>query len=197
MGSSGGHRRRRQAANRTVVAVTTMSVARANPSAWSHRLPVLLLALLGCGVSTYLTAYQWHITSTVWDPLFGPPNSEAVLTSFVSHYLPLPDATLGALAYAAEAVMTALGNTHRWRTQPWLVMLYGVVLLGLALTSIGLMLIQVFVVHALCSLCLCSAAISLINLGLGREEVVSSVQDSRQATRRGASVWTALRGQIA
>ena len=174
-----------------------MSVARANPSAFSHRLPVLLLALLGCGVSTYLTAYQWHITSTVWDPIFGPTSSEAVLTSFVSHYLPLPDATLGALAYAVEAVMTALGNTHRWRTQPWLVMLYGVVLLGLALTSIGLMLILVFVVHALCSLCLCSAAISLINLGLGREEVVSSVRDWRQATRRGASVWTALRGQIA
>ena len=156
-----------------------------------------LLALLGCALSMYLTAYQWHITATVWDPIFGASSSEAVLTSFVSRYLPLPDATLGALAYAVEAVVTALGNTEQWRTQPWLVMLYGLVLLGLALTSIGLMLIQVFAVHALCSLCLCSAAISLINAGLGREEVVGSVRHWRQATRRGASLWTALRGQIA
>ena len=197
MGPSGRHRRRRQAANRARVGVSTKPVERANPSAWSHRLPVLLLALLGCALSMYLTAYQWHITATVWDPIFGASSSEAVLTSFVSRYLPLPDATLGALAYAVEAVVTALGNTEQWRTQPWLVMLYGLVLLGLALTSIGLMLIQVFVVHALCSLCLCSAAISLINLGLGRDEVVSSVRHWRQATRRGASLWTALRGQIA
>ena len=103
----------------------TDSADPANPSAWSHRLPVVVLALLGCAVSTYLTAYQWHITSTGWDPIFGPTSSQAVLTSFVSRYLPLPDATLGALAYVVEAVMTAIGDTHRWRTQPWVVILYG------------------------------------------------------------------------
>jgi uncharacterized membrane protein len=183
--------------------VTTMSrtgtdvAVRGNPSAWSHRLPVVLLALLGCAISIYLTAYQWHITSSVWDPIFGAASSETVLTSFVSRYLPLPDATLGALAYAVEAVMAAVGNTHRWRTQPWLVMLYGLVLLGLALTSIALALIQLFVLHALCSLCLCSAAISLITAGLGREEVLSSVQHWRGATRGGVSLWTALRGEVA
>ena len=56
----------------------------ASPSSWLHRLPVVGLALVGVGISTYLTLYQWHVTASVWDPLFGPASSEAVLTSFVS-----------------------------------------------------------------------------------------------------------------
>ncbi|GAC1315037.1 MAG: hypothetical protein NVSMB2_05610 [Chloroflexota bacterium] len=147
-----------------------------NPSALRHRLPVIGLALVGCAVSSYLTAYQWHVTPDVWDPLFGARSSEAVLTSFVSRALPVPDATLGALAYLVEAIMAALGDARRWRTQPLLVMLYGLVLIGMALTSIGLVLTQVLVIHALCSLCLCSAAIALITVSLGRAEVVRSVR---------------------
>lgn len=148
-----------------------------NPSALRHRVPVIAVALLGCAVSTYLTAYQWHVTSSVWDPLFGARSSEAVLSSFVSRALPLPDATLGALAYLVEAIMAALGDARRWRTQPILVMLYGLVLIGMALTSIGLVLTQAFVIHAFCGLCLCSAALTLIAASLGRAEVVRSVRD--------------------
>lgn len=84
-----------------------------NPSAWPHRVPVLVLALVGCAISTYLTLYQWHAISSVWDPVFGAASSEAVLTSSVSRMLPLPDATLGALAYVVEAVVTALGGSDR------------------------------------------------------------------------------------
>ncbi len=73
-----------------------------NPSTWSHRLPVLVLALLGCGISAYLTLYQWHVTASVWDPLFGASSTESVLTSFVSRLLPVPDATLGAAAVPAR-----------------------------------------------------------------------------------------------
>ena len=161
----------------------TGSGAGANPSSWQHRLPVVLLALAGCAVSSYLTLYQWHVTTGVWDPLFGAGSSDAVLTSFVSRYLPLPDATLGALAYAIEAIVTVAGGTNRSRTHPWLVILFGMVLGGLALTSVVLVLIQIFVIHALCALCLCSAAISFVNAGLGRDEVVSSLWHMRQARR--------------
>jgi uncharacterized membrane protein len=167
--------------------------AAANPSSWSHRLPVIVLALVGCAVSTYLTLYQWHVTASVWDPIFGTGSSEAVLISFVSRYLPLPDATLGALAYLIEAMVTAAGGTDRSRTSPWLVMLFGLVLVGLALTSVALVLIQVFLVHALCTLCLCSAAVSFINVWLGRDEVFASLRELQQARARGVSVSTASR----
>ncbi len=154
----------------------------ANPSNWSRRIPVAVLALVGCVVATYLTLYQWHLTSDVWDPLFGTASSEAVLTSAISRYLPVPDATLGALAYLAEAIITAVGGTHRWRTTPWLVVLFGLVLAGLALTSLALVLIQIFVVHALCTLCLCSAAISWLTAWLGHDEVFASLRGLRRGT---------------
>ncbi len=154
----------------------------------------MLLALAGGAVATYLTLYQWGVTSSVWDPLFGTGASERVLTSSVSRALPLPDATLGALAYLAEMVVTAIGDEHRWRTRPWTVVLFGVVLLGLALTSLGLILTQVFVVHALCSLCLVSAGISLVNAWLGRHEVAATLGLLRRASANGADLSRALRG---
>jgi uncharacterized membrane protein len=168
--------------------------AGASPSSWSHRLPVILLALVGCALSAYLTLYQWHVTASVWDPLFGSVSSEAVLSSSVSRALPLPDATLGALAYLVEAMVTSLGGSDRWRSMPWLVMAFGLVLAGLALVSVALVLIQLLVLHALCSLCLCSAAISWLNAWLGRVEVFASLRRLKQSIARGASLPTALRG---
>lgn len=144
---------------------------RASPSAWSHRLPVAVLALVGCGLASYLALYQLHLMTSVWDALFGAASSEAVLT----WARPVPDALLGAVAYVVEAVLTAFGGPERWRTNPRLVLLFGIVLAGLALTSLALILIQVLAVHALCSLCLLSAAISFINAWLGRPEVLAAL----------------------
>ena len=143
----------------------------ASPSAWSHRLPVALLALVGCGLASYLALYQLHLTPSVWDPLFGTASSEAVLT----WARPVPDAALGAVAYVVEALLTALGGPERWRTHPRLVLLFGLVLAGLALTSLALVLLQAVLVHAACSLCLLSAAISFINAWLGRPEVLATL----------------------
>ena len=168
-----------------------------SPSGWSHRLPVVVLALLGGGLATYLTLYQWHVTAAVWEPLFGARSSEAVLTSAVSRWLPLPDATLGALAYLVEAVVTAAGGTDCWRTTPWLVIVFGLVLAGLALTSLVLVLTQIFLVHALCTLCLCSAAISFVNAWLGREEVFATIRALRRVTDQGIPLGRALHGDAA
>jgi uncharacterized membrane protein len=153
-----------------------------NPSSWPRRLPVAVLALLGCALASYLTLFQWHITAGVWDPIFGSHSSEAVLTSSFTRWLPLPDATLGALAYLVEAVVTLLGDAWRWRTAPWLVIAYGLVLAGLALTSLVLVLVQILLVHALCTLCLCSAAISFLNAWLGHDEVFAAVEVLRRGT---------------
>jgi uncharacterized membrane protein len=130
------------------------------------------LALVGCAVAGYLSLYQLHITSSVWDPLFGSASSQAVLT----WARPIPDATLGALAYLVEALLTALGGEDRWRTNPRPVLLFGLVLAGLALTSLALVLIQALLVHALCALCLASAAISFLNAGLGCPEVLATLR---------------------
>ena len=155
-----------------------------SPSAWSRRLPVLVLALIGCALSVYLTLYQWHVTSSVWDPFFGAGSSEAVLTSPISRMLPLPDATLGAVAYLVEAILTVLGGSDRWRSRPILVLVYGFVLAALALTSVVLVSIQVLVVHAFCTLCLVSAAISLVNAWLGHDEVLAAIDSLTSAKSR-------------
>ena len=160
-----------------------------NPSSWSHRAPVAVLALVGCALATYLTLYQWHLTASVWDPIFGARSSEAVLTSAVTRLLPLPDATLGAAAYLVEAIVTLLGGSQRWRTTPWLVVLFGLVLIGLALTSLVLVLTQIFLVHALCTLCLCSAAISFVNAWLGHDEVFAAIHELRHGTTTNPAVY--------
>src|SRR5690242_11836835 len=80
-----------------------------NPSAWSHRRWVIGLALLGAGIATYLTLYQAGLIRQVWEPFFGD-GSEIVLRSWVSTMLPVPDATLGVLAYLVEAVLASLGG---------------------------------------------------------------------------------------
>ena len=155
-----------------------------SPSAWSSRAPVIVLALLGCAIAGYLSLYQWHVIRTVWDPLFGSDSSQAVLGSAISRALPVPDATLGALAYVVEAVVCALGGSDRWRTQPRLMLVYGVVVVGMALTSLLLVLVQVALVRALCTLCLCSAAVSLINAALAREELAAAIAARKSAARR-------------
>lgn len=145
-----------------------------NPSAWSARLLVFGLALVGCAVASYLALYQWHVTTSVWDQVLGATSSEAVLGSAFARALPVPDATLGAVAYAVEAVLAVLGGANRSRTSPRLVITYGVVLAGLALTGLALVLTQIVVIRALCTLCLGSALISWITLLIGRGEVLTA-----------------------
>src|SRR3546814_10568699 len=62
-----------------------------NPSAWTQRLPIIFLALIGLLVARYLTAYQLGQISGVWEPFFpglpdepGKNGAEAVITSSVS-----------------------------------------------------------------------------------------------------------------
>ena len=155
--------------------------AASDVSAYGRRLPVVVLALLGAAISTYLTLYQWHVTHDVWDPVFGPASSAAVLTSFISRALPVPDATLGAAGYVVEAALGVVGGPDRWRRSPRLVLTYGAVVAVLAITAALLVLVQAALLHAGCALCLASAAISFINAGLARDEVTASLAFGRGA----------------
>jgi hypothetical protein len=51
-----------------------------NPSAWSERIPIVVLGVVAMGFAGYLTAYQFGWVSSVWDPFFGD-GTERVLLS--------------------------------------------------------------------------------------------------------------------
>ncbi len=93
----------------------------------------------------------------VWDPVFGSASSARVVHSALSRALPVPDALLGALAYAAEV---AIGLATLVRPQPLVLLAYAAIAGLLALTSLGLVATQALVVHHFCLLCLGSAAVS-------------------------------------
>lgn len=165
-----------------------------NPSAWRERLPLVLLALIGFGIATYLALYQFGLFASVWEPFFGA-GSRAILHSRVASLLPIPDATFGALAYLLEAGFGLLGGQTRWRTAPWLVVIYGALAGALGVGSVMLVILQPVAFGAWCTLCLASAAISIGLLGPALREPLAALQQLRQVSERGDSVWRAFWGR--
>ncbi len=148
---------------------------RENPSAWSKRAPLLVLAATGLVIASYLTSYQLGAIARVWDPFFGA-GSERVLHSTLSRLLPVPDALLGALGYLADLVLGSIGGSNRWRTRPWVVLLLGVTVTVMAVVSVVLVFLQVVVLRSFCTLCLASAGLSLVVFALAWEEVAVSLE---------------------
>ncbi len=149
-----------------------------NPSAWSERVVILLLAAAGFVIASYLALYQLQVIPHVWDPLFRN-GSRKVLHSPISRMLPVPDASLGAAGYLAEFVTGAIGGAERWRRLPWVVLAYGAIVAAAAVAAAVLAISQPLLVHAGCTLCLVSAAISLIIAWLARSEIFASVAHLR------------------
>ncbi len=165
-----------------------------NPAAWSQRLPIAGLALVGAAIAGYLASYQYGIVQTVWEPFFGG-GSERVLTSRLSFALPVSDATLGALGYLADAVTGLIGSPARWRTRPWLVVLFGLLVGPLGAISVALVVAQPVMYGAWCTLCLASAVISVAMIGPAMDEALASLQHLRRVARSPhLSVWRAFWG---
>lgn len=174
---------------------------RRNPSAWSQRIPICLLATVAFLISTYMALYQWRLVDDVWDPVFGG-QSRAVLDSDLSHqmrgWIGIPDAALGALAYLGDVLFGLAGSTRRWQDRPWMVVLFGLDVIPLGIVSALLVVAQGAVVGAWCFLCLVTAAISLALVALAYDEVWSSVQYLRRVRRRAGRwgpVWDAFWGR--
>lgn len=153
--------------------------ASSNPSAFTERVKVLLLAVVGFGIACYLAAYQAGYLAKVWDPFFAD-GSRKVLHSAVSRMLPVPDASLGALGYLADFVSCAIGGAARWRTMPWLVLFYGAIVSVFGAAALLLAFLQPLLVHDGCTLCLISAAISLLIVWLARHEVLATLKHLRR-----------------
>lgn len=165
----------------------------ANPSAWRQRLPIVALALVGTAVATYLALFQLDVVGSVWEPFFGR-GSERILTSRVSHLLPIPDAALGATGYLLDAVTGVIGGRDRWRSKPWIVVLFGLAVGPLGAASVLLVILQPVLFSAFCTLCLASAMISVLMIGPALDEVLASLQFLRRTRDDGASAWRAFWG---
>jgi uncharacterized membrane protein len=164
-----------------------------NPAAWSERLPIVGLALVGLGIATYLALYQLGVFPAVWEPFFGTGSRE-ILNSRISHVLPIPDAALGAFAYLLDAVTGVVGGTKRWRTMPWIVIIFGLAVGPLGFVSVMLVVFQPVLLEAWCTLCLVSAVVSVAMIGPAMDELLASLQYLRRARDSDRSLWRAFWG---
>jgi len=150
-----------------------------NPSAWSQRIPICLLAFVAAAISTHLSMYQWGLIESTWDPVFGD-GSNRVLKSNTAEkmyaWLGIHDAGLGVLAYLGDAVLGFAGSPRRWQYRPWLVILFGIDVIPLGIVSAVLVVIQGAVIGEWCFLCLVTAVISLILVYWAWDEVRVSLR---------------------
>jgi hypothetical protein len=147
-----------------------------NPSRLSQRVPICIVASFAVIIAVYLGLYEWKLIDHIWDPVFGT-DSEKVLNSNVSHWITywigIPDATLGAISYLGDIIFALAGSTRRWQDRPWLVILFGLDVIPISAVSVTLVALQGTVVGYWCFLCLTSAFISLILIILAYDEVWS------------------------
>jgi nucleoside-diphosphate-sugar epimerase len=164
-----------------------------NPSTWTQRLPIVLLALVGLQISRYLAAYQMGHVESVWEPFFmGSPEdprngTEEIITSHVSRAWPVPDAALGGYTYMLEILTGIVGSRARWRTMPWLVILFGLMIVPLGITSIVFIIIQPIVLGTWSTLALVAAAAMLIQIPYAMDELLASGQFIRRRVQAGRS----------
>ncbi|MBY5959093.1 vitamin K epoxide reductase family protein [Membranicola marinus] len=165
-----------------------------NPAAWSQRIPIVLLALVGFAIATYLSLYQLDVIDQVWEPFFGD-GSETILNSKISHILPVPDAALGAFGYLVDAVTGVIGRTNRWKRMPWIVIIFGLAVGPLGFVSLMLVVFQPVLFSAWCTLCLGSAVISVLMIGPAMDEMLASLQFLKRAKdHEKVSTWKVFWG---
>lgn len=165
-----------------------------NPSAWSQRIPLVVIALIGFLIAMYLGLYQLKIFPTVWEPFFGD-GSTRVLNSSISKALPVPDGILGAFGYLLDVVTGLIGKTDRWKTKPWIVILFGVAVGPLGLVSVALVIFQPVLVGAWCTLCIVTAILSVVMISPAMDEVLASLQHLQRVKKSGGNVWKAFWGK--
>ena len=164
-----------------------------NPSSWSQRLPIIVLAVVGLEVSRYLAAYQLGHVDGVWEPFFaGSPadprnGTEEIITSHVSEAWPVSDAAVGGYTYMLEILTGIVGSRARWRTMPWLVVLFGLMIAPLGVTSIFFIIIQPILIGTWSTLALIGAAAMLIQIPYSLDELLATLQFIRRRVKAGHS----------
>ena len=158
-----------------------------NPTTYSKRRRLIVLAFAGLCVASYLTLYRLGIFTEVWVPIF-PKGSPKVL-----HLMePFPDASPGALAHMTEVVLSFIAGEDRWRTALRTVLALGFVILCGAVVSVLLVIAQLSVVSAWRTLCLTSAFLSFVIFSSGVKEPLAAIQHLERVRTKVGSVWRAL-----
>lgn len=167
-----------------------------NPSAWSQRIPIAILAGVAFVLSSYMALYQWRLVDSAWDPAFGA-QTQQVLDSSVSErmrgWFGIPDAAFGAVAYLGDLLFGLAGSTRRWQYRPWMVVLFGIDVIPLGVVSVVLVFMQPLAVGAWCFLCLVTAVISLLLIWWAYDEVWASLKYLHRVYRRTASLGEVAR----
>ena len=163
-----------------------------NPSSWSKRIFLLILAIVGFLIAFYLGLYQLHVFKNVWEPFFGNGTNAVVKSSF-SRSLPIPDGLIGAFGYLCDIVLVSIGDSVRWKTKPWAVISYSILVGMMGVVSILLIIFQPVVLNTWCTLCLASAIISLTMVIPVMHEVQASLQLIKREKRNGETFWEAVR----
>ena len=162
-----------------------------NPSGWTQRLPIIVLALVGLYVSRYLAGYQLGHIPGVWEPFFAgsaadPRNgTEEIISSWVSTSLPVSDAALGGYSYLLEILTGLVGSRQRWRTMPWLVLLFGLMIVPLGITTILFIIIQPVVLGTWSTLALVGGAAVLLQIPYSLDELLATIQFLRRRFKAG------------
>ena len=150
-----------------------------NPSGWSQRIIIAVIAVPAFLMSVYMGLYEWKLIGSVWDPVFGE-QTMMVLDSDVSHRLfglfRVPDAILGAVAYLGDILFALAGSTRRWQYRPWLVVIFGLDVIPLGGVSAILVFMQATVVGSWCFLCLVTAVLSLVLIYFAYDEVWTTLK---------------------
>lgn len=174
---------------------------RYNPSSWSQRIQICLLAAIAVLIAIYMGLYQWRLIDSVWDPVFGD-QSRQVLDSAVSHtmrkWFRVPDSIMGAIAYLGDIIFALAGSTRRWQDRPWLVILFGIDVIPLGVVSATLVFMQGAVVGSWCFLCLITAVISIVLVFLAYDEIWSSILYLKAVWKRSKSkrlLWNTFLGR--
>lgn len=171
-----------------------------NPSAWSQRIPISVLAFVAAGITVYMSLFQWGWVEGVWDPVFGEQSGKVLKSDLARDMflmIGIHDAALGTIAYLGDAILGLAGSTRRWQYRPWLVILFGIDVIPLGIVSSVLVGAQALIVGSWCFLCLVTAVISLILVYWAWDEVrVSLIYLWRVRKRSGSwkQTWFAFCG---
>ena len=172
-----------------------------NPSAWTQRAPICILAFVAATISAHMALYQWELIGSAWDPVFGNSSNQVLRSDtalWMYSVLGIHDAALGSLAYLGDAILGFAGSTRRWQYRPWLVILFGIDVIPLGIVSVVLVLCQAFVVGHWCFLCLVTAVISMILVYWAWDEVRASIEYLiyvKRQTDRSGLLWDVFWGK--
>lgn len=172
-----------------------------NPSSWSQRIPICLMASVAFVIAAYMALYQWGLIGDVWDPIFGEQTAQVLdseTSATMRKWMLIPDAAFGAIAYLGDVLYGLAGSTRRWQYRPWMVILFGIDVIPLGVVSVVLVGMQGAVVGAWCFLCLVTAAISLVLVLFAYDEVWTTLLYLRRVwkrTRNWGKLWDTFWGR--